>query len=130
MTAMEGRSMRRRILMGVAVAIAAAALIALYGIFDPAEGRFPRCPFLTLTGWQCPGCGSQRAAHALLHGNLAQAWGYNAVMVCALPLLALLAVAEIMRPRWPRFHAALNSRIVCLATAAIFVIWCVARNLW
>lgn len=116
--------------MGVTVAIAAVALIAVYGWFDPATAPFPRCPFLTLTGWQCPGCGSQRAAHALLHGDIAGAWRLNAMMVCALPLLLLLALAEIMRPRWPRFHAAINGRYVCLATAAIFTLWCVARNLW
>lgn len=126
----ERRCKKRRILMGVAVAVAAAALIAIYGALEPAEAGFPRCPFLTLTGWQCPGCGSQRAAHALLHGRLGEAWGYNAVMVCVLPLLGLLGVAELMRARWPRFHAALNSRAMCLGVAGLFVVWCVVRNLW
>ncbi|PYV86056.1 MAG: hypothetical protein DMG90_22080 [Acidobacteria bacterium] len=35
---------------------------------NPASsGIFPPCPFLWLTGFYCPGCGSLRALHQLLH---------------------------------------------------------------
>ena len=38
----------------------------LYYFFNPSVERFfPSCPFYTATGWQCPGCGSQRAIHEL-----------------------------------------------------------------
>ena len=36
-------------------------------------GHYPTCPFLAITGWYCPGCGSLRAVHDLLHGDLAGA---------------------------------------------------------
>ena len=43
-------------------------------VIDPEETRLiPACPFLSLTGLLCPGCGSARALHALLHGELAAA---------------------------------------------------------
>ena len=61
-------------------AITAAGLLAgaaLY-LFNPAESRlFPPCPFHALTGWQCPGCGSLRAAHCLLHGEFIAAFRLN-----------------------------------------------------
>ena len=32
----------------------------IFYTLDPSECRvFPRCPFLTLTGWECPGCGNR-----------------------------------------------------------------------
>ena len=62
--------MRRWLIYGCAALLAVMAGV-VYFTFDPAqEAYFPRCTFLTLTGYQCPGCGSQRALHALLHGDI------------------------------------------------------------
>ncbi|WP_222598234.1 DUF2752 domain-containing protein [Lentzea tibetensis] len=55
------------------------------------DSLLPRCPFNWLTGWDCPACGSTRMVHALLHGDFAAAWDFNAVMLVAgLPMLAWL----------------------------------------
>ena len=49
--------------------------VVMLRFFDPAtSGMFPPCPVHYLTGWYCPGCGSLRAIHQLLHGNLRAAW--------------------------------------------------------
>ena len=57
--------------------------------FDPSRSPFyPTCQFHRLTGLQCPGCGSLRALHQLLHGRLAAAFHFNALLVVALPALA------------------------------------------
>lgn len=71
-------------------------LLLLYAMVDPAKSHwFPKCPFLWLTGYQCPGCGSQRAIHQLLQGNLNTAFAYNPLMVIALPYLFLGVLFEI-----------------------------------
>ena len=50
----------------------------------------PRCPSALLLGLQCPGCGSTRAVHHLLHLALAAAWRHNpALLVLGLPALTL-----------------------------------------
>lgn len=49
---------------------------------------YPMCIFHRVTGLDCPGCGSLRALHALLHGDLATALRFNAFVVLSLPLLA------------------------------------------
>lgn len=67
----------------------------VYFLFDPARYPFPRCPLNLLTGLYCPGCGSQRATYALLHGHVAQAAGLNLLAVASLPLLALGAADGI-----------------------------------
>jgi hypothetical protein len=63
------------------------ALFVLF-FFNPAGSSFYLpCPFHKLTGLYCPGCGSLRAMHQLLHGNLPAAFGLNPLMVLSLPLL-------------------------------------------
>ncbi len=63
------------------------ALFVLF-VFNPASSSFyVPCPFHRLTGLYCPGCGSLRAMHQLLHGNLPAAFGLNPLMVLSLPFL-------------------------------------------
>jgi len=87
-------------------AMLAAAVVGLVTlrVFDPAtSGVFPPCPVHYLTGWYCPGCGSLRAIHQLLHGNLQAAWAMNPLAVLLLPFimygLASHALDEIRVPR-------------------------------
>ena len=56
-------------------------VLFIYFRFNPDENPFPRCPFLSLTGLFCPGCGSQRAIHALLHGDLSTTLAYNPLVI-------------------------------------------------
>jgi hypothetical protein len=74
------------------VTVAAAALAGglLVATVDPNEpGHYPTCPFLTVTGLFCPGCGALRAVHALLHGDLGTAVASNVVVTAAAPLAVL-----------------------------------------
>ncbi|MCM1110167.1 MAG: DUF2752 domain-containing protein [Clostridium sp.] len=119
----------RRAIILVAVAVVA-VLGVIYAVFDPMETWWmPRCMFRVLTGFDCPGCGSQRAIHALLHGNLTAALRANAVMVISLPVVALYLFAEFSRSRHPRLFLALNSRAATLSVAALIVLWWIVRNL-
>ncbi|MBG8555165.1 DUF2752 domain-containing protein [Hymenobacter guriensis] len=82
--------------------LAGLALALLYFRLDPAHYPFPRCPVNWLTGWYCPGCGTQRALHALLHGQLVRAAGLNLLAVACVPLLllgGLLEVQAFLRPQ-------------------------------
>ena len=45
---------------------------------------FPKCPFYSFTGLYCPGCGSQRAFHEMLHGNLWVGIQHNFLIILAL----------------------------------------------
>ncbi len=57
-------------------------------IFEPGKtGFFPTCPFRMLTGLNCPGCGSTRGLHRLVHGDLLGAFQFNALLVIVLPFM-------------------------------------------
>ena len=77
-------------------AIVAITASLLYFSFNPASSNFfPKCIFHSLTQLECPGCGSQRAIHALLHGNILQAADLNLLVVIFLPLLCYSGIITI-----------------------------------
>lgn len=77
---------RRTLLL--ALPVAASAMWTLRRL-DPnaADSLLPACPFYSLTGLYCPGCGSTRCLHALAHLDLASAWAMNPLLMLALPVL-------------------------------------------
>ncbi|GAA3507737.1 DUF2752 domain-containing protein [Actinomadura keratinilytica] len=107
------------------------AAVLYVAAVDPNEdGRYPTCPFLALTGYQCPGCGSLRTVHALAHGRLGEALGLNVFVVAMLPVLAFFWL------RWtiaragdrPTRTKAGDPRLIWALFALIMVFWLV-RNL-
>jgi hypothetical protein len=73
-----------RLLIAAAALTVACLLIVLY-LFSPDQYSFyPRCLLHSWTGLQCPGCGSLRAAHHLLHGEIGAAFRLNALFVVSL----------------------------------------------
>ena len=70
-----------------ALGIVAASSAVLF-LCDPSTSAFyPPCPCYALTGLYCPGCGTARALHELLHGHPKEAFDLNPLMVLMLPFL-------------------------------------------
>lgn len=64
--------------------------------FDPAVNRlYPACTFRSLTGLLCPGCGSTRALHQLLHGEIIAAIRLSPMLVVVSPILGYAAVSTV-----------------------------------
>jgi len=76
----------QEIIIAVVILILTTGVIFLY-VFDPNEITFPKCIFLATTGYLCPGCGSQRAIHSLLHLDFASAISNNALIIVLIPYL-------------------------------------------
>ena len=111
------------------VVVVVIAAIAVYKIFDPMESSiFPRCVFYSVTGLRCPGCGTQRALHAMLTGDFAAAWHYNAFLMVMLPVIVLLLGAEWLRKRTPRLYVAVNSTWVVALVLVAVMAWWIVRN--
>ena len=79
------------------------ATLAVFGgailfCFDPGGySFFPVCLFHQTTGLLCPGCGSLRALHQLLHGHLLIAFHFNPLLLLALPVAGWYATAYAAR---------------------------------
>ena len=78
---------KRNIIIPFFTFISISALGILY-FFDPMQYSFyPACVFKLVTGFDCPGCGSTRAFHALLHGHIFEAANYNILLLVFLPVI-------------------------------------------
>ena len=109
---------------------AAVAVLATVGTVDPNQpGHYPTCPFLAMTGYWCPGCGSLRALHALAHGDVATALARNPLTVLATAGL-LVGFVLWVRRLWqgrPRSWVA-PSWLLYGLLGLVLVFW-VVRNL-
>lgn len=87
------------------------------------------CPFRLLTGWDCPGCGTTRAASAVLHGEFVAAFRYNALALVTCGLLVVWAVGRRLGFDWPATITPLSSRRNRIILAAVVLgTWTVYRN--
>ncbi|MGN0213244.1 MAG: DUF2752 domain-containing protein [Muribaculaceae bacterium] len=121
----------KRTIFWLAIVLAALCFVAIYFLFDPSQcDLFPKCPFLMLTGLKCPGCGSQRAIHALLGGNIAEAWRHNAILVVSVPIVALYAICELKRLRLNALYRKINSPLAIWIVFAVVILWWIFRNIF
>ncbi len=122
--------MRRTLVIALVVAVLLVLGFIYYALDPTASAVFPRCTFLSLTGYKCPGCGSQRAIHALLHGDVVGAFRYNALLLVAIPWIALCLYAEGQRIRNSRLYARLNAPLLIWLFLAILLLWWLLRNIF
>lgn len=120
-------SNNRQATIVVLIFIVLAGLGVAFKKLDPAKHNFPACPFLKVTGYQCPGCGSQRAIHQLLNGNIKQAFALNPLLVLAIPYILVGWIFDYSRltGRWLRirnaFYGLYAIRLVLVAVIAFWI---------
>ena len=120
-------------LIVTASCVAAVTIIAFlawyYYRVDPSEGGGIKCMFKLLTGYDCPGCGAQRALHAMLHGDIAAAWHFNPMIFFAIPLALYYLVVEGFRNRWPRIHSVSVRPAAIITIFFIIIAYWIGRNI-
>jgi len=110
--------------LSLAAAAGLGAVLVLFWFAPEQHAFYPRCLFHTLTGLECPGCGGLRAAHRLLHGDLAGAFHLNPLLVSLTPLFAIWLAAYALyevtgKKSWYPFTRAVWGWAL-LGTALIF----------
>ena len=121
----------KKVVLFVAVVLLIGLFIWLYSTFNPESSYlFPKCIFLQLTGYRCPGCGSQRVIHCLLNGDLRGAFHYNAFLVLAIPYVFLLAVSSMFRQYTPKIYSTLSHPVVIRTILLLVILWWIFRNVY
>jgi Protein of unknown function (DUF2752) len=88
-----------------------------------AELSFLHCPFLALTGLQCPGCGTMRGLHALMHGEFVRAFALNPMAMVMIPVLIFYAGRAAIFPEAESERSPLPMQII----AGVVIIFWVLR---
>ena len=124
-----GQSARLGLWLWITIGMGILGSATLY-LFDPSiYGFYPTCGLYRTTGFLCPGCGSLRAMHQLLHGHLLEALRFNALLVCSLPFIGATAALWLIRNlRGQPFSLPLKPSWVWVGSA-ILLIFAITRNL-
>ena len=130
---MTAASTGRWVASGAALALCGSLALWLRRVDLAVPPRFLLpCVFHELTGLYCPGCGNTRAAHALLHGDVAGALRQNAFSVIALPFLVYFVWRAWLGWVAPKLRKPLPIPIRqwhIVAVVTLFLLFFVLRNL-
>lgn len=111
-----------------ALFVVIASLILLF--VNPLEQlAWLRCPVNLTTGLYCPGCGSLRAIHALLNGDLLSALSYNLLTVAVLPVLLVVGIQSLLRALQGRSSTIQVRPLVAWSVFGIVIVFTILRNL-
>ena len=102
-----------------------------YFFLNPYEQEyfFISCPFYKITGYQCSGCGSQRAFHEILHLNFREAFHQNALVLIAIPYFSLIFFTCFFQEKFAKLRKLLIGKKTILILFIIVIFFGIFRNL-
>lgn len=110
------------------------AVVLVYHLFSPEENSFyPKCIFYSITGYKCPGCGTQRSLHYLLNGDIASAFKSNALIMTAIPFMIYGTAVSIFKnsnEKCKKLYRVSFSIPVIATIVVITVLFTVFRNIY
>jgi hypothetical protein len=104
----------------------------LFGVNPESVSFMPRCLFHSLTGWDCPACGTQRALHQLLHLHLREGFAYNPFLVISMPYLSLLVLCQWFNidGKLDRLKRVCHHPVLVNIYLLLLIVWWIFRNIW
>lgn len=102
-----------------------------YFFLNPYEQEyfFISCPFYKITGFQCSGCGSQRAFHEILHLNFREAFHQNALVLFGIPYFSLIFFTIFFQEKFAKLRQLLIGKKTILILFVIVILFGIFRNL-
>ena len=105
-------------------------VVGYYFLLNPYEQEyfFISCPFYQISGYQCPGCGSQRAFHELLHLRFFEAIKQNALFVMAIPYFLLIYYTSFHQEKYRKLRQMLMGNKTLLILLVVAILFGIFRN--
>tara|TARA_R110002051_G_scaffold197582_1_gene265073 strand:- start:15043 stop:15462 length:420 start_codon:yes stop_codon:yes gene_type:complete len=109
-------------------------LLRYYYLNDPEIAQkgtiFAVCPFHYMTGYHCPGCGSQRAIHDLLNFRIWEAIKHNVLLLVVIIVFIGKGYYLLSKKYFPKYMYDLNGRpwFTYGLVALVFGYW-ILRNI-
>lgn len=109
------------------VVVGGAAVFGIASAWSPASvvAGPGLCPFREMTGWPCPACGLTRSFVMLAHGDVAQAFTFNAFgpAFFVLGVVTVLVAAASLVARRPTILARFGSWLTTPASMIFLGLW-------
>ncbi|WP_423242460.1 DUF2752 domain-containing protein [Zhouia spongiae] len=108
--------------------------LSLYFFIDPGTSQidiFPECPFHALTGLHCPGCGTQRAIHDYLNGNIIDGIKHNLLVPVVVFLILYKCYVYLFKKlynREPENNILEYSKLSLIVLVLVLSFW-ILRNI-
>lgn len=105
-------------------------VLSLFFMFDPSSfSIFPKCPFHSITGFHCPGCGSQRAIHSFMHGNLAKGFQHNFLILLLLIVVVYDAIVITVNKGFKKhYFNILHHPVTTKSILVLIILFWILRN--
>ncbi|WP_435622948.1 DUF2752 domain-containing protein [Flagellimonas sp.] len=87
---------------------------------------FPKCPVEHHLGIYCPGCGSQRAIHDLLHFRIGEVFDHNFLFI---PFLVVVSQHVLSKTGYVKSKSLLSYRYAPIILLIVIIVFMVLRNL-
>lgn len=122
----------KKVLIAAATVLLVAVLIIFFNIDPEVYPFFPKCPFLVITGLECPGCGSQRAFHKLLHFNIVSAFHQNPLVVLFTPYIIFGLYLEYLggKYKFSRIRKIIFGKNAAIILLIVIIAYWVLRNIY
>ena len=120
-----------KIFIIISIVIFSLGIISLYFFYDPLVSTFfPKCIFNQATGLHCPGCGTQRAIHNILQGNIIIGFSYNIfLLLIVLVLVYLLLLNTFKKITRKEYSNILKKPIVTNSILVFVILFWILRNI-
>ena len=100
-------------------------LCVIYFFLNPSTSSyFPKCPLKSISGYECAGCGAQRAFHELLHLRISKAFKCNPLFVASIPFLFFVLLINSTRNETLKTtvnHYVFSKKNIALLLIIVFV---------
>ena len=103
----------------------------IYALWIRLTGLYIPCPFRSLTGYLCPGCGISHCLMSLLRGDIRAAFEANGFVLVLLPFAAAYAVyRSYIFIRYGKTVYTKTENIVSVFVLIAALVFAVMRNLY
>lgn len=114
-----------------AVILSGIVVVLVYFYFSPDNNPlFPKCPVYKYLHVKCPGCGSQRAIHHLLHFKIKESLIDNPLVLTFLPYILVGWFLDI--PKYREKHASFRKKLygvnAIYLILTIIILFTILRN--
>lgn len=115
----------------IAIFVFLVGLVCLYYFIDPSKSSlFLKCPLKSVSGYDCPGCGAQRAFHEILHFRFWEAFKYNPLFFLSIVLAMVLVFIKFFG--WKKLKIKISkfikSKVFVFSVLIIVLVFLLLRN--